>query len=205
LNGLNKLLVAAAPLLFSLLVFCACTRSSDTENSGGNAIAPNTEALKKAEEVAEKVRERARRSEKAEGSQDLIKDEVHVKTTAEGEPVVEQTGEASRYAKRFHGKTTAAGEKFDQKKLTAAHRALPLGTTAKVTNLENGNSVEVQINDRGPYVKGRDIDLSPSAAKELEITKDGIAPVKIEAQLPPTEKSTTNENSSASEKTTREK
>jgi rare lipoprotein A len=80
-----------------------------------------------------------------------------------------------------------------------------LGTKAKVTNLENGKSVDVRINDRGPYVKGRDIDLSPSAAKELEITKDGIAPVKIEAQLPSTEISPTSENSSASEKTARDK
>ena len=139
---------------------------------------PNAEALQKAEQVADKVRQKARRSEKAEASQDLIEDKVHVKTTAEGEPVIEQTGEASRYAKRFQGKSTANGEKFDQKKLTAAHPALPLGTKAKVTNLENGKSVDVRINDRGPYVKGRDIDLSPSAAKELEITKDGIAPVK---------------------------
>ena len=205
MNDLNKLSVAAAPLLFSLLVFCACTRSGDIEGSGGNGIAPNAEALQKAEQVADKVRQKARRSEKAEASQDLIEDKVHVKTTAEGEPVIEQTGEASRYAKRFQGKSTANGEKFDQKKLTAAHPALPLGTKAKVTNLENGKSVDVRINDRGPYVKGRDIDLSPSAAKELEITKDGIAPVKIEAQLPSTETSPTSENSSASEKTGREK
>ena len=204
LNGLNELSVAA-PLLFSLLVFCACTRSGDIEGSGVTGIAPNAEALQKAEQVADKVRQKARRSEKAEGSQDLIEDKVHVKTTAEGESVIEQTGEASRYAKRFQGKTTANGEKFDQKKLTAAHPALPLGTKAKVTNLENGKSVDVRINDRGPYVKGRDIDLSPSSAKELEITKNGIAPVKIEEQLPPTETSATSENSSASEKTPREK
>jgi len=74
-----------------------------------------------------------------------------------------------------------------------------------VTNLENGKSVDVRINDRGPYVKGRDIDLSPSAAKELDITKHGIAPVKIEAQLPPTDESKTSENSSSPEKTAREK
>ena len=169
------------------------------------------EALKKAEqiaeaeEVADKVREKAHRSEKKEGKQDLVDDKVTVKTTPEGEPVIEQTGEASRYAKSFQGKKTANGEKFDQKKLTAAHPALPLGTKAKVTNLENGKSVDVRINDRGPYVKGRDIDLSPSAAKELDITKHGIAPVKIEAQLPPTDESKTSENSSPPEKTAREK
>ena len=63
-----------------------------------------------------------------------------------------------------------------------------MGTNATVTNLENGASVDVKINDRGPYVKGRDIDLSKAAAKELGMTKDGVAPVKIEAKVPPAEK-----------------
>jgi rare lipoprotein A len=101
--------------------------------------------------------------------------------------VVEQVGEASFYGHGFHGKKTATGEKFDQNDLTAAHPTLPLGTTATVTNLETGNSVDVKINDRGPYVKGRDIDLSKRAAKELGMTKDGVAPVKIEAEVAPTE------------------
>jgi rare lipoprotein A len=134
-------------------------------STGDNGIAGNAEALQRAEQVADKVREKARYAQKKEGSQDLIEDNVSVKTTAEGEPVIEQTGEASRYAKSFQGTKTATGEKFDQKKLTAAHPALPLGTKAKVRNLENGKSVDVRINDRGPYVKGRDIDLSASAAK----------------------------------------
>src|SRR5262249_53567938 len=198
----------ATALLFLLLAFYACNRSGDINS---NAAAKDAEALKKAEQIAEaeqvadKVREKARRSEKREGKQDLVDDEVHVKITLEGEPVIEQTGEASRYSKRFQGKKTAAGEKFDQKKLTAAHPTLPLGTKAKVTNLENGKSVDVRINDRGPYVKGRAIDLSPSAAKELDITKKGLAPVKIEAQLPPDETSTNSENSSPPEHPTHQK
>jgi rare lipoprotein A len=73
--------------------------------------------------------------------------------------------------------------------LTAAHPTLPLGTNATVTNLETGDSVDVKINDRGPYAKGRDIDLSKGAAKELGMTKDGIAPVKIEAEVTPGDKS----------------
>jgi rare lipoprotein A len=64
-----------------------------------------------------------------------------------------------------------------------------LGTNATVTNLETGSSVEVEINDRGPYTKGRDIDLSKGAAKELGMTKDGVAPVKIEAEVAPADKS----------------
>lgn len=108
-----------------------------------------------------------------------------MKTDAKGEPVIEQVGEASWYGKDFHGEKTASGETFDQHDLTAAHPTLPLGTEATVTNLETGKSVDVEINDRGPYTKGRDIDLSKEAAKEIGINKDGAAPVKIEAKVPP--------------------
>ncbi|HEY7321730.1 MAG TPA: septal ring lytic transglycosylase RlpA family protein [Candidatus Binatia bacterium] len=149
----------------------------------------NRRANKEAEKIAQKVKRKAERSEKAEGRQDLIKDKVTVKTGTDGKPVVEQLGEASYYGPGFHGKKTATGEKFDQNHLTAAHPSLPLGTKATVTNLENGNSVDVKINDRGPYVKGRDIDLSKGAAKELGIgKKEGVAPVKIEAEVKTDEK-----------------
>jgi rare lipoprotein A len=81
----------------------------------------------------------------------------------------------------FHGKRTASGERFDQNELTAAHRQLPLGAEVKVTNLENGRSITVQINDRGPYVGGRVLDLSQAAAQRLGIVEDGLAKVRIEA------------------------
>lgn len=100
------------------------------------------------------------------------------------EPIAErpsftQTGIASWYGRAHHGKTTAQGEPFDMNKLTAAHRTLPLDTTVRVTNLENHKTVKVRINDRGPYVAGRVIDLSARAARELAIA-DGIARVRIE-------------------------
>ena len=196
---------SAFALLLSVFLFSGCTRSGDKEATAGAPASPDPEELHKAEQVAEKVDSKAHRLEKAEGKQDLVKDKVQVKTTPEGEPVVEQMGEASRYAKSFQGKKTANGQKFDQKKLTAAHPSLPLGSKAKVTNLNNGKSVEVTINDRGPYAKGRDLDLSPSAAKELEINKEGIAPVKIEAQLPPPENSTPPDDSKDPEKKTESK
>jgi rare lipoprotein A (peptidoglycan hydrolase) len=97
-----------------------------------------------------------------------------------GKPGFVQKGKASWYGPRFHGKTTANGETFNQNHLSAAHRSLPLGTTAEVTNLENGASVEVEINDRGPYVDGRVIDLSRAAARRLGMEKNGIALVRIE-------------------------
>ena len=143
------------------------------------------ETEKKAEEIAEKVEKKAERTEKAERKQDLVKDKVKVTTDAQGKPVVEQHGEASFYGKGFHGKKTASRETFNQHDLTAAHPTLPLGTEATVTNLETGKKVDVEINDRGPYVKGRDIDLSKAAAKKIGITKkEGAAPVKIEAKVP---------------------
>jgi rare lipoprotein A len=139
--------------------------------------------------IAEKVTRQVELSEKAEGSQDLVKDKVTVTKGEKGQPIIEQVGEASSYGRGFHGKKTATGEKFDQNDRTAAHPTLPMGTQATVTNLKTGNSVDVKINDRGPYVKGRDIDLSKRAAKELGMTKEGIAPVKIEAEAAPADKS----------------
>ena len=84
-----------------------------------------------------------------------------------------------------NGKETASGETFDQSKLTAAHKTLPLGTKATVTNLANGKSVQVTINDRGPYVKGRKLDLSRAAAQQIGMTQKGVAKVKIQTTTPP--------------------
>jgi len=90
------------------------------------------------------------------------------------------SGLASWYGPGFHGKKTASGEIYDQNKLTAAHKTLPLGSKARVTNLDNGNAVEVEINDRGPFVEGRVIDLSRAAAGALGIVKSGTVPVQVE-------------------------
>ena len=79
----------------------------------------------------------------------------------------------------FEGKPTASGEIYDSSKMTAAHRDLPLGTTVRVTNLDNGKSVHVRINDRGPFVHGRVIDLSQEAAKRLDLIGPGVGPVRI--------------------------
>jgi rare lipoprotein A len=97
-------------------------------------------------------------------------------------PVVRgvQTGVASWYGPGFHGRRTANGEICDQHELTAAHPSLPLGTRAIVTNLTNGRAVEVRINDRGPFVGGRCIDLSYAAARTIEMIGPGTAPVRVE-------------------------
>ena len=103
-------------------------------------------------------------------------------------PVVDgvQLGVASWYGPGFHGNHTANGEIYDQFALTAAHPSLPLGTRAMVTNLFNGRSVEVRINDRGPFVDGRAIDLSYAAAGALGMIGPGTAPVRIEVLGPAT-------------------
>lgn len=95
--------------------------------------------------------------------------------------VLEERGIASYYHDKFEGRTTANGETFDQEKLTAASRTLPLGTEVTVTNEANGKSVDVRINDRGPYVDGRIIDLTQKAASEIEMTEQGVVPVTVEA------------------------
>ena len=107
----------------------------------------------------------------------------------ESKPAFRQVGVASWYGPGFHGRTTASGERFDQNDLTAAHRKLPLGSEVRVTNLENGRTITVEINDRGPYAKGRVLDLSKAAARKLGMVEDGVAKVRIEAtrqQLAPT-------------------
>jgi rare lipoprotein A len=90
-----------------------------------------------------------------------------------------QYGMASWYGKDFHGRRTANGEVFDMFQLTAAHKSAPLGIHAIVTNLDTGRSVRVRINDRGPFVDGRVLDLSYAAARQLGMLKSGLARVKI--------------------------
>ena len=92
-----------------------------------------------------------------------------------------ESGKASYYGDRHHGQKTASGERFDQRAMTAAHRTLPFGTRVKVTNLNNNRSVVVRINDRGPFVRGRIIDVSRAAAEKLDMVRSGVVPVRVEA------------------------
>lgn len=92
----------------------------------------------------------------------------------------QQSGKASWYGGRHHGGPTASGERFNKNAMTAAHRRYKFGTRVKVTNKKNGRSVVVRINDRGPYTKGRIIDLSEAAAKKLDMIDAGVVPVTVE-------------------------
>ncbi len=99
---------------------------------------------------------------------------------AGGDTGFKQKGVASYYADRFHGRKTASGQRYNKQELTAAHKTLPLGTKVRVTNVRNGESVDVEITDRGPYIKGRVIDLSKAAARELGMVGAGLAQVRLE-------------------------
>lgn len=128
-----------------------------------NAINTNNEDIKKVEEQKEEIKEN--------------------KYSLDNYTVVSsdsEKGKASYYAKKFHGNKTTSGEKFSIYKLTAAHRTLKFGTMVKVTNTDNGKSVVVRINDRGPFTKSKLIDLSPAAFEELASLSKGVINVKIE-------------------------
>jgi rare lipoprotein A len=96
-------------------------------------------------------------------------------------PAYVEVGKASWYGASHQGRRTANGERFDMNAMTAAHRTLPFGTVVTVTNLDNQRSVRVRINDRGPYVRGRILDLSAAAARSLGIQTDGVADVRLES------------------------
>ncbi len=90
-----------------------------------------------------------------------------------------ETGKASWYGPWHHGRLTASGEVYDMNRMTAAHRTLPLGTRVIVENLDNGRTAEVRINDRGPYVAGRLLDLSLATARALGAIRPGVVPVRL--------------------------
>jgi len=102
---------------------------------------------------------------------------------SEGKVLSIEIGVASYYGEKFHGKKTASGEIFDMYKISAAHKEYPLGTIVRVTNLNNGKSLVLKINDRGPFIKGRIIDLSYAAAEELDFVLEGTTTVKIEVLI----------------------
>ena len=105
--------------------------------------------------------------------------EIKTQTTARPATLTE-AGTASYYADKYHGRPTASGEIFDMHQLTAAHPRLKFGTVVRVTNTANHRAILVRINDRGPFVAGRVIDLSLAAAEELQMVQSGLASVTLE-------------------------
>jgi rare lipoprotein A len=116
----------------------------------------------------------------------------HSRTTNSPKSKAYQVGTASWYGQQFQGKETASGEPFDMRDFTAAHPSLPLGTFLKVTNLRNGKAVVVRVNDRGPVVEGRIIDLSYNAARALGFRDRGLQRVRLDLYNPATRPSSGN-------------
>lgn len=121
---------------------------------------------------------------------ELVIDSLHTQ-----EPPGSETMVTTYYSKRFHGRKTASGERYDHYSLTCAHKTLAFNTLLKVTNPKNGKSVIVRVNDRGPLSRNRHLDLSYAAAKEIDMLRAGV--IKTEVQiLPETEESVSSENAS---------
>ena len=120
-------------------------------------------------------------------TQQTISAPNNIENIAKKSPRYELTykGNASWYGNPFHGRLTANGETYDMNQMTAAHKTLPFGSLVKVTNLKNGLSTVVRINDRGPYVEGRNIDLSYAAAQHLDMLGTGVIPVRLDIIKPP--------------------
>ena len=159
-------------VLANILVFFFTTTSllaAQPPNTPGTASSANTEQA---------------RPEKGKVTNSVKAKAVRHRQKGSSRPY--QVGKASWYGKSFHGKTTASGEPYDMFQFTAAHRQLPLGTLVKVTNLDNGRSVVVRVNDRGPVPQSRIIDLSYGAARMLGIPGHGIEPVRLDIVQPST-------------------
>ena len=134
------------------------------------------------------------RPEKGNGTNNSVKAKAVVSHRHKRAASIYQEGTASWYGKQFNGRTTASGEPYDMFQFTAAHRQLPLGTLVKVTNLDNGRSVVVRVNDRGPVPRTRIIDLSYGAAKMIGLSGHGIEPVSLEIVQPATVAALTQSN-----------
>jgi rare lipoprotein A len=160
-------------LFLSLLLAQGCALVSTLPNRGQQATIPGSSRSQTVLGIAE-----GQQAAIIKSSSNGLSPQRSLKIP--GATVGAHIGEASWYGPGFNGKKTANGETFDDSKFTAAHKTLPLGSKARVTNIDTGGFVEVEINDRGPYVNGRIIDLSHAAAKALGIIDAGIAIVRVE-------------------------
>ncbi|MGZ4732539.1 MAG: septal ring lytic transglycosylase RlpA family protein [Terriglobales bacterium] len=118
--------------------------------------------------------------------QEKVAEAASVLAIPEGtKPLSVETGKASWYGAPYHNRRSSNGQIYDMNEMTAAHRTLPLGSTVRVTNLKTGHSTIVRITDRGPFVEGRIVDLSQAAAKQADVWKAGVAPVRLEVLRTP--------------------
>src|SRR4051794_10660726 len=173
MRGTMKLITVTSALVLSV----ALAAASDPSASNVGTAQANTSAAQKAQTQKADSKQAATPAEKP-----AISAETSTKTLVSGKPTKKkpQIGAASWYGEKFQGHTTASGEPYDMYQLTAAHRELPLGSWIKVTNMRTGKWLIVRVNDRGPFVGNRIVDLSDSAAAMLDIKGRGVERVKLE-------------------------
>lgn len=175
----NWLSIGASLFLCAILAAPSSAEAAKKDNQKSHKITASAKT-KKSSKAVKKVAESGKNS-KAAAKSDKSKEnkdrEVWLKRSRFSEAL---TGKASWYGKDFHNKATASGLAYDMHTFTAAHRTLPIGTVVKVTDQNNGKSVMVCVTDRGPYIRGRIIDVSYAAATQLGLRKKGVGNVKLE-------------------------
>ncbi|WCM20061.1 septal ring lytic transglycosylase RlpA family protein [Paraburkholderia bryophila] len=164
--------------LFAFFVLAGCATPPGTANTSANDAPLSTKAAQAGSFGPQAFGSTPASGASAAGSS--LADAKPLTDDGSGISDFHQTGRASWYGRGFHGRRTANGERYDMHALTAAHRTLPLGSYVRVTNPATSRSVVVRINDRGPYARGRVIDLSMAAASVLDMRHAGTARVKIE-------------------------
>lgn len=168
-RGMSRKALLAAALTSILLAGCATNQHPQGWDSGSSS--QPTAAAKPGNKTSTK-----RKAGPVSGTQDPTSDQA-----SSAKPVgKKRLGDATFYASYFEGRLTASGEPYDSQAMTAAHKTLPFGTRVKVTALDSGETTVVRINDRGPFVDGRIIDLSRKAAEQLGMVQDGAAPVQLQ-------------------------
>ncbi|NQD36635.1 septal ring lytic transglycosylase RlpA family protein [Permianibacter sp. IMCC34836] len=172
-----------------LLMACSSSPTKDEADSGPD-VPPD---LRHVQEPVPRKEPRSRFGNPE--SYTVLGETYHVLDSAEG---FSQRGIASWYGNKFHGKRTSSGEPYDMYKMTAAHKTLPIPVHVRVTNLDNGKSIIVRVNDRGPFKEGRIIDLSYAAAHKLGMTGTGTARVEISALTGDDDSTATNTNATGS-------
>jgi rare lipoprotein A len=174
---------AAACLAMALLVAACGTSPPRRESPPGASVPPRTApAPRELDSIPDAVPRHEPRSARGNpASYEVLGRRYHVLASAEG---YRERGVASWYGPDFHARATSSGEPYDMYAMTAAHKTLPIPAYARVTNLANGRSVVVRINDRGPFVANRIIDLSYTAAHKLDMTRAGTTFVEVEVLTP---------------------
>ena len=168
--------------LFTLSVLVMAAGCSSNKNSGKSSSGGKTSSSQKI--VTNKTWDLSD-NKPGKTSTDKSKDNKRNKTDDSNGGGEVMTGKASYYADKFIGRKTASGEPYSATKMTAAHKTLPFGTMLRVTNVANGKSVDVKVNDRGPFVAGRIVDLSRAAAEKIDMVRAGVAEVKVQVLSKP--------------------